>query len=392
MITPEAAVPQEHPPQPDPDATLDAERQRTAQAYARVKRRLMIADLLLGAAYLAVWLATGWYADLRDFVVNVTPNPWLNVPLYALLFGLPYFILDLPLSYYSSFVLPHRYGQSTETLRGWLRDLVLGLVISGVLGVIVLEVVYWLLRAAPGLWWLYAGLVMLFFTVILSTLAPVVIAPLFYRFEPLADEDLARRLERLGEQVGLKIEGVYRFDMSRRTRSANAAVMGLGRTRRIVLGDTLLDHFTPDEIETVLAHELAHVVHRDMPIGVVVNSILTLVSFWLVDVVLRSAAGPLGLDGLADPAGMPLIALTVGVVGLVAMPLGNAFSRWRERRADAFALRTTGKPRAFASAMTRLANQNLAEVNPESWVVFLFYSHPPLAARIERARDFAAAA
>src|SRR5690606_30761388 len=167
MTTPETAAPAEHLPDPAADATLDAERQRTAQAYARVKRRLMLVDLLLGGVYLAVWLLAGWYADLRDFVVRLAPNPWLNVPLYAFLFGLPYFILDLPLSYYSGFVLPHRYGQRSETLRGWLRGLVLGLAISGVLGAIVLEVVSWPVRASPGLWWLYAGLVMLFFSVIL---------------------------------------------------------------------------------------------------------------------------------------------------------------------------------------------------------------------------------
>ncbi|HQA69851.1 MAG TPA: M48 family metallopeptidase, partial [Aggregatilineales bacterium] len=375
--------------EPGADVALDPERQREARAYARIRRRLMLVDLLLGAAYLAVWLLAGWHLALRDFVVGISASPWINVPLFAFFFGLPLFLIDLPLSYYSGFVLPHRYGQSTQTLGEWVLDQIKGLALSGVLGVILLEVVYWLLRATPDLWWLYAGGVMLFFSVILSTLAPVLIAPLFYKFEPLDDEELVRRLKRLGERAGVEVEGVFRFDMSRRTRSANAAVMGLGRTRRIILGDTLLENFTDDEIETVLAHELAHVVHRDMPLGIVVNSALTLVSFWAVHLALRWAVGAYGLAGMADPAGLPVFALAVGVVGLIAMPLGNAFSRWRERRADAFALRVTGMPQAFAAAMTRLANQNLSEVAPEPWVVVLFYSHPPLAERIERARQMA---
>lgn len=379
------------PDERDAGVTLDRERQQRAQEYARISRRLTLVDLLVGAAYLALWLATGWHTALRDFVAGVSASPWVNVPLYALLFGLPYFLIGLPLSYYSGFVLPHRYGQSNQTPGEWVADQAKGLALSGVLGLILLEVVYWLLRAAPGLWWLYAAGVMLFFSVVLATLAPVVIAPLFYKFAPLEDEELARRLERLGESVGIEVEGVYRFDMSRRTKSANAAVMGLGRTRRIVLGDTLLENFTHDEIETVLAHELGHVVHRDVPYGIAVNAALTLVSFWAAHLTLTWAVGAFDLTGLADPAGLPVLALVAGVIGLVAMPLGNAYSRWRERRADAFALRTTGLPLAFADAMTRLANQNLAEVNPEDWVVFLFYSHPPLEERIERARAFAAA-
>lgn len=383
MVEPEMIV------EPGADVVLDPERQREAQAYARVRRRLMLVDLLLSAAYLAVWLLAGWHLALRDVVTGISASPWVNVPLFAFLFALPMFLLDLPLSYYSGFVLPHRYGQSTQSFGEWVMDQVKGLALSGVLGVALLEIVYWLLRAAPELWWLYAGGVMLFFSVILSSLAPVLIAPLFYKFEPLDDEELARRLKRLGERVGVEVTGVYRFDMSRRTRSANAAVMGLGRTRRIILGDTLLENFTDDEIETVLAHELAHVVHRDMPLGIVVNSVLTLVSFWAVHLALRWAVGAFGLTGLADPAGMPVFALAAGVVGLIAMPLGNAFSRWRERRADAFALRVTEMPRAFAAAMTRLANQNLSEAAPEPWVVTLFYSHPPLAERIERARRLA---
>ena len=240
------------PDERDAGVTLDHERQQRAQEYARISRRLTLVDLLVGAPYLALWLATGWHTALRDFVAGVSASPWVNVPLYALLFGLPYFLIGLPLSYYSGFVLPHRYGQSNQTPGEWVADQAKGLALSGVLGLILLEVVYWLLHAAPGLWWLYAAGVMLFFSVVLATLAPVVIAPLFYKFAPLEDEELARRLERLGESVGIEVEGVYRFDMSRRTKSANAAVMGLGRTRRIVLGDTLLENFTHDEIETVL--------------------------------------------------------------------------------------------------------------------------------------------
>jgi STE24 endopeptidase len=207
-----------------------------------------------------------------------------------------------------------------------------------VLGLILLEVVYWLLRARPDDWWLYAAAVMLFFTVVLSSLAPVLIAPLFFKFTPLEDQDLANRLIRLAERAGTRVKGVYRFDMSRRTKSANAALMGLGATRRIVLGDTLLDEFTYDEIETVLAHELAHHVHRDIPVGIAVNSVLTLFSFWIAHLALTWSVDAFNLTSISDPAGLPIFGLVTAIISLIAMPLGNAYSRWRERLADRYAL------------------------------------------------------
>jgi STE24 endopeptidase len=166
--------------------------------------------------------------------------------------------------------------------------------------------------------------------------------------------------------------------------------MGLGKTRRIVLGDTLLDEFEHDEIETVMAHEMGHLVHKDMPLLVAVNSLLILISFGLAHLVLSWGVGTLGLESVADPAGLPVLGLTIAVVSLIAMPLGNAFSRWRERMADRYSLEMTGKPQAFADAMTRLANQNLGEVDPERWVVILLYSHPPIGERVKAANSFSA--
>jgi STE24 endopeptidase len=215
----------------------------------------------------------------------------------------------------------------------------------------------------------------------------VLLLPIFYKFVPLSQErqDLAERLLRLAEKAGTRVRGVYQFDMSRRTKAANAALTGLGNTRRIILGDTLLNEFSDDEIETVLAHELGHHVHKDIPIGILVEGGLTLAGLYLAALGLRWGVSVFGFSSPADIAALPVFVLVIGAYSLVTMPLGNAFSRWRERRADTYALHTTQKPQAFASAMTRLANQNLAELDPEPWVVWLLYSHPPLKERIERA-------
>jgi STE24 endopeptidase len=367
---------------------IDDERQEKAKEYSRIQRRLMLVDLVLGALYLVVVIAAGWHTSLRDAILARITSPFLSVLIFALALGLPYSLLDLPLSFYSGYILPHRFGQSTQTIGSWIVDLIKSLALSGVFGGILLSIVYWLLRAAPGLWWLYAGGVMLLFTVVISALNPVLFAPLFYKFVPLDDDELARRLTALAGQSGIEVAGVYRFDMSTRTKSANAAVIGLGATRRIILGDTLLESFTHDEIETVLAHEFAHIIHKDMPLALVINSVLTLISLWAVHLVLGWGVGAFGLTGIADPAGMPVFALTVGAISLIAMPLGNAFSRWRERMADQYALENTGKSQSFADAMVRLANQNLGEIDPERWEVILLHSHPPIADRIAMAKAY----
>jgi len=228
----------------------------------------------------------------------------------------------------------------------------------------------------------------LLFSVLLSNLAPVLIMPLFNKFVPLGDEhqELAERLIKLAERANTKVRGVFKFDMSKRTKSANAALTGLGNTRRIILGDTLINEFTTDEIETVLAHELGHQVHRDIPFLITFGTLTTLVGFYLASLGMNWAVNYFGYTGVSDPAAFPALGAILGAYGLIMMPLENAVSRWRENMADDYALESTGKTEAFASAFTRLANQNLGEIDPEKWVVFLFYSHPPLGERIEKAK------
>jgi len=248
-----------------------------------------------------------------------------------------------------------------------------------------------LLRAAPDSWWLWVGGFLLLFNVLLANLAPVLLFPIFYKFSALdeSDQELEERLLALADKAGAPVMGVYRFDISRRTKGANAALTGIGNTRRILLGDTLLDEFPPEEIETVLAHELGHHRHHDIPLGILVQSTITLGGLYLTSLVLAQGAALLGLDGVADLAALPLFGLSLGFYGLLTMPLSNGFSRWREELADRYALELTGDGLAYASALTRLSNQNLAEVDPAPWVEFVLHSHPALRKRIQRAQTYA---
>ncbi len=372
------------------EVQLDQERQKQAKIYARIERRLMVADLVLGGIFAVAWLVFGWSQGLKSALLRLTTSEWLLVAAYVAVFGGIYFLIDLPLSFYSGYVLPHRFGQSNQTLKGWVGDQLKGILLGALLGGIVLEVIYLVLRAYPHTWWLWAAVILLVFNVLLANLAPVLLFPLFYKFIPLGEEhiDLIQRLKQLAEGAGTRVQGVYQFDMSRRTKSANAALTGLGKTRRIILGDTLLEEFSKDEIETVLAHELGHQVHKDIPLGILVESLTTLLGFFLAGLGLNWGSAYFGFSGPADIAAFPVFLLVMGAYGLVTMPLGNAFSRWRERRADLYALQVTQNPKAFASAMTRLANQNLADVDPEPWEEWLLYSHPPLSKRIAMAEHY----
>jgi STE24 endopeptidase len=368
---------------------IDAEKQKKAKQYARINRRMMLVGLVIGVVYILAWLFLSWAHNLRDFLLLWTESPWLLVAGFAAVFGGIYYLINLPLSYYEGFVLPHHYDLSNQTLRGWIGDQVKSLLVGGLLGLLVLQVIYAVLRTYPDTWWLWAAIILLLFTVILSNLAPVLLFPIFYKFSPLDQDrqDLAERLKRLAERAGTRVKGVYKFDMSRRTKAANAALTGIGNTRRIILGDTLLDEFTDEEIETVMAHELGHHVHKDIPSGIVIESILTLGGLYLAHLGLQWGVAYFGFQSPADVAAMPLFIFVMMLFGLVTMPLSNAYSRWRERRADAYALKMTGKGEAYASALARLANQNLAEADPEPWVEVLLLSHPPIGKRIRRAEE-----
>lgn len=371
---------------------IDEQKQVQARRYARLRRRLWLLETVFGVLYNLLWLFGGFSLSWRRWLEGALDayglrNEWILVALFAFGFGGLYFLFTRPFAFYGEYILPHRFGLSTQTRKGWLGDQAKGLLVGVPLGLLVLELLYAALRWTGDQWWLWAGSGMVIFTVLMANLAPVLIMPLFNKFVPLGEEyaELEQRLLELARRSGTRVRGVFAFDMSRRTRAANAALTGIGNTRRIVLGDTLLKEFTPDEVETVLAHELGHHVHRDIPLIILVQSVLMFGGFYIASLALRWGVRALGFASIADIASLPFFLLVMEFFGLVIQPLGNAFSRWRERLADDYAVRLTQKGAAFASALTRLANQNLSEVDPEKWVIFFFYDHPPLKERIERA-------
>jgi STE24 endopeptidase len=373
---------------------IDTERQHKAKEYARKRRLLSLVNMGLGAVGVIILLSTNLNSWLRNLLQPLGWQPvagWFpwQVLVYFLILVLGYEILSAPLSYYNGFVLPHRYGLSTMTLRGWLGDLFKGLVLGLVLESLAIELVYALLAFQPNSWWLWVAIVMLFFSVVMANLAPVLILPLFYKFQPLPEGDLTKRLLALAGRAHTRVRGVFTMQMSSKTTAANAALMGLGNTRRIVIGDTMLDRYTPDEIEVVLAHELGHHVHRDLWKLIISQSALTLGGLYVVNVVLHWAVNTQHYYiGVADAATIPLLLALIGAFGLVVMPIGNSYSRLIEYQADEYALQSTGMVQAFKGAMTRLANQNLSDVEPSPLIEFLFHDHPSVGKRLKHADKY----
>ncbi|MFQ5885958.1 MAG: M48 family metallopeptidase, partial [Anaerolineae bacterium] len=366
---------------------IDLTRQKKAKEYARLRRRLLWADLALGGIYLLAFLR-GPSQALKAWSLSLTSHPFLAVAFYFWALALIYSVLLFPLEYYGGFVLPHRYGLSTQTHKGWGLDRAKGLFLGLLLGTLTLEVIYYLWRAFPSLWWLIAGLFILLLTTLLTNLAPILLLPLFFRLTPLPEGEIAKRLTDLTERAGTKVRGVFSIDLSSKTRAANAALVGLGNTRRIVLGDTLYEGYTPDEIETILAHELGHHAHGDMARGIILQSALILFGFYLTHLALNWGVPLLGFEAPHDIAALPLFALTLGAFLGITTPLANLYSRSREWAADQYALEMTRDPEAFISVMAKLANQNLAEVEPGPWVEFLLYSHPAIGKRIKQGKEF----
>jgi Zn-dependent protease with chaperone function len=356
-----------------------------AARYHRHQLLLTAAGLALTLAYLLVVLVTGISRELAHAAARATSAWWAQVAIVTVVLGGAYELLAFPLAWVRGYVLRRRYGLLHQSGRAWLADHLKASAIGGVLGLAGVEVIYGLLRATPW-WWLLGAAVFFAASALMTFVTPVWVLPLFYRLTPLEPGPLREGLLALAERAGVPVVGVWIADQSRKSRTANAAVIGLGRTRRILLFDTLVADFPPEEIQSVLAHELGHHVHGDLRRGLVVQGGLTLVTFAVANVALRAAVRASGLSGPADPAGLPWLGLIVLVLGLIAMPIGNAFSRWIERQADDFALTTTADGAAFIGAMERLARLNLAERRPHPVKEFMLYSHPAIDRRIARAR------
>src|ERR1700678_1461196 len=361
-----------------------------ARRYNRIHRWLGFADFAVGSAFLVLLLMTGWTGWLRDLALRRGyQNYILAVLIYLFFILLISKLLSLGLDYYG-FRLERNFQLSTQRVRSWLWDEAKGFLVGLVLAGIVVELLYFMIRESPQHWWIITWALFMGLFILLAQLAPVVLFPIFYKFEPLDNEDLRRRLVQLSEHAGTRVRGVYRWKLSEKSKKANAALTGLGSTRRIILADTLLDNYAPEEIEAVLAHELGHHVHRHILKSIFVQAGITLAGFWIANFVLHYAVEQhlFNFDRLSDFANLPLLVLVSTVLSLVLMPALNAYSRFNERQADQYAFESVASVVPFISSMNKLAEQNLAERTPSKLVEWAFHSHPAIARRVAAAENW----
>lgn len=361
-----------------------------SRRYNRIKRWLGFVDMGIGFGLLVVLLATGWSGTLRDWAERgANQNYSYSVFLYVLMLMLISKIIGAPLEYYG-FRLEHRFNLSNQKLRSWFWDECKSFLLGLLMAEIVVELLYRLMRQSPQHWWIVAWVVFLALVVLLAQLAPVVLFPIFYKFEPLENEELKRRLIVLSERAGTRVRGVYKWHLSEKSKKANAALTGLGATRRIILADTLLDNYTDDEIEAVLAHELGHHVHRHILKSIFMQAGITLIGFWLANEVLHYAVERRNMfETISDFANLPLLILVSTVLSLLLMPALNAYSRFNERQADRYCFESVATVDPFISSMNKLADQNLAEKTPSRWVEWLLHSHPAITKRVAAAQSWA---
>jgi len=356
-----------------------------ARTYNRIRRRLSIADLLLNFAFLIVLLATGLNATLRDWSYHASGQHYsLAVFFYVFVLLVISKAIGFALDYYG-FRVEHQFNLSNQKIKSWLWDETKSWLIGLVIAVILVELIYGAIRIAPFKWWLIAWAIYNALAIFFAQIAPVILFPLFYKFYPLTNEELKQRLIRLSENAGTRVRGVYEWKLSEKSKKANAALAGLGATRRIILADTLIQNYSPDEIEAVLAHELGHHVHKHILKSIVVQVGISLIGFWVVAQGLSYAVDRDMFPSVHDFASLPLLVLMTTAMSFILMPVMNAYSRQKEREADRYCFKSISKIAPFISSMNKLADQNLSERTPSRLVELWFHSHPPVAKRIAAA-------
>jgi STE24 endopeptidase len=367
------------------NTSADAVSLPNAGRYQRVKLTMSIVSMTLNVVIPLVFLLSGGSEAIRNLVEGWTTSSALIVVMYLLVTGVGFQLIEFPFEVYSGFIVEKQFGLSKVSIGSWLYDWLKGTLLQSVLLVVLISGMYWLLRSQPDLWWLWAAIGATILVIILMALVPVLLLPLFYKFEPIPEGELKDRLFALADQIGTHVQGIYVWHLGDKTSKANAAVTGWGRTRRIIISDTLIDSNTIEEIEVVMAHELGHHVRWDVWKMLAVSTALIFISFFVIDLALTAWIDTLGLREIDDIAGLPLVLIVGAGVSLVALPVSNWLSRKAETAADFYALNLTGMRDEFISAMNKLGDQNLSQKSPNAVVEFLFHSHPSIQHRIDRA-------
>tara|TARA_B100000745_G_C20128253_1_gene386533 strand:- start:280 stop:1407 length:1128 start_codon:yes stop_codon:yes gene_type:complete len=364
---------------------LDEEKQVKAKTYENEKRKIGIVGSLLSLLFILLFYSSG----LSDYLANINLSFIYVFLIYVSIFLVLSTIIGLPLGYYSSYVHEHKWGFSNYTKKTWLLDQLKSFAVSLILLPILLGLFFWVLWKFPDTWWLVAATVTTLVSIVFVTLFPVVILPIFNKYDPIEDEKLTNQLSDILHKAGLKPSGFFRQDMSRQTKKENAFLAGMGKTRRVVIADNLLENMSLSEIKSVIAHEVGHYHFSHLPKNILIGTIQQLIIFYLLNIIMKILYPEFLTSNTNNLSLFPMFSLIMSLLStLLFGPLNNMISRYFERQADRTSLELYPDKDSFQKAMAGLANRNLSNAYPEWWVKLLYYSHPPIGERLSFAENY----
>lgn len=359
-----------------------------AKRYSKTNQIISLIETVIFFGLILLILFSGLSKKIEAFAYDISSNHYAALLIFFTVIGIAEAVLSFPLSFYSEYYLEHKYNLSNQNLKTYFTEKLKGMAVGLILGIPLLISFYFLLRNFGDSWWIITGMLMIFVTVVLGRIAPTLIMPLFYKFRPIENEEIKDSIIALCKKAGVQIKGIFYFDMSKNTKKANAAFTGIGKSKRIILGDTLLNNFTKDEIEMVFSHEMGHYKKKHILKLMTLSVVLTFGGLYFTSLLFKSSLEYFGFGEISEIAALPLLFLYLSIFGLITSPLSNILSRKFEWEADTFALETTGNKTAFISAMEKLAEQNLSDKSPNKIIEFLFHSHPSIEKRILFAQKF----
>lgn len=357
-----------------------------AKSYSHQKYTLSIIDMFYSLTLILIFLGSGFSLFLESWLKSINLTSYGLPVVFLLISGILFYLLSLPLNFYSSFTLEHKFNLTKQKAASWWIDQLKSSILGYIIFLILVLSFYGILNKFTQ-WWLGVAIFWIFFSIILAKLTPIIIIPLFFKYKKLDDQVLRQRILNLAIKMRVKLMDVFEIDLSKKTLKANAAFTGMGKTKRVLLADTLKDKYTHDEIEVILAHEFAHYRLGHIIKLIIVNSLVTLGMFYLIFKTSAYTLAIFKLNSLTQIASLPLVFLYFLLFGIITMPLEAYVSRVFEKEADSLALKTTGAKEAFVSLMNKLAAQNLADRNPHPLIKFFFFSHPPIDERVKIAKS-----
>lgn len=366
----------------------EEKKSKLAKKYSKTHQLLSITGSIIFFTVLIILIFTGLSKKIEAIAFSYTSNNYIALIIFLGIVGIFEGIINFPLNFYSDYILEHKYNLSNQTLTIYFTEKLKGFALGLVVGIPVIFAFYYILSSFGENWWLVLGIFMFTFSVIISRLAPTLIMPLFYKFKPIENEVIKNKILKLCEKTGVRIKGIFTFDMSKNTKKANAAFTGIGKSKRIILGDTLINNFSESEIETVFAHEMGHYTKKHLLKMMAASTVLTFAGLFITAKLYEASLSYFGFTSVSEVAALPLLFLYLSLYGLITTPFSNIQSRKYEWEADTFALKTTKDKSAFISSMEKLADQNLADKTPNKIIEYLFHSHPSIEKRIQFAKDF----